>query len=327
MKFYDTIPHLILKVLRRKIYPLLFPSKNSRQIECEMNLHKSNDLIYHLLENDKPCMIARFGANELSVISNYIHIRKGHKNVIEYIKGKGGEWWWNEHSLQTLQQCAGVWPATHDIAERFSLLSIEDSCEIDVLGSWLENEILLHKELSNAQKVHLFNLEPFWADNPWTCALKGKKVLVIHPFIDTILSQYKKREFLFTNKDILPQFDLIPYKPVQSIGGNSDYMDWFHALNHMKEDINNIDFDIAILGCGAYGLSLAAHIKRLGKKAVHLGGVTQILFGVIGSRWEHPTTAMCRNGYYPDLFNSYWCRPALNEKPASADKVENACYW
>ena len=150
---------------------------------------------------------------------------------------------------------------------------------------------------------------------------------MIHPFAETISRQYKKREQLFANKAILPEFELLTYKSVQSIGGNAEFKDWFEALDKMKNDIDKLEYDIAILGCGAYGLSLAAHIKRSGKKAVHLGGVTQILFGIKGRRWENPTLEMSRNGYYPDLFNDNWCRPNESERPKSADKVEGACYW
>ena len=35
--------------------------------------------------------------------------------------------------------------------------------------------------------------------------------------------------------------------------------------------IDKIDFDVAIIGCGAYGIFLADYIKSLGKKAIHLG--------------------------------------------------------
>ena len=45
----------------------------------------------------------------------------------------------------------------------------------------------------------------------------------------------------------------------------------------MEDGIAEIDFEVALIGCGAYGLPLAAHVKRLGKKAVHLGGATQNL--------------------------------------------------
>ena len=34
----------------------------------------------------------------------------------------------------------------------------------------------------------------------------------------------------------------------------------------MKADIKEIDFDIAIIGAGAYGMFLAQYVKSLGKK-------------------------------------------------------------
>lgn len=324
---FDTIPHLFLKFLRRKVYPFFFRKTKFKLPVCEMDLDKSNEIIYNMLAGPEPCMIARFGATEMAVIANYIHIIRNNRNVFEYIKGLNGEWWWNERTILQLKQWSGVWPSTHEVAEAFAKLSIEDAKEIDVLGSWLLDENLLTQELVKAKKVQLFNLEPFWAERPWTRILEGKRVLIVHPFVKTISTQYRKREQIFSNKAILPNFELLTYKSVQSIGGNDDFKDWFHALAKMKDDIDKLDFDIAILGCGAYGLSLAAHIKRSGKKAIHLGGVTQILFGIKGRRWENPTIDMNRNGYYPDLFNDNWCRPSESERPKSADHVEGACYW
>jgi hypothetical protein len=43
---------------------------------------------------------------------------------------------------------------------------------------------------------------------------------------------------------------------------------------HAK-DIDCLEFDVALIGAGAYGLPLAACVKRLGKKAIHMGGVTK----------------------------------------------------
>ena len=88
----------------------------------------------------------------------------------------------------------------------------------------------------------------------------------------------------------------------------------------MKKQVDAMDFDIAILGCGAYGLPLAAHIKRIGKKAVHMGGASQILFGIRGKRWEdHPVISK--------LFNEHWARPDENETPTNSKNVEDGCYW
>ena len=74
---------------------------------------------------------------------------------------------------------------------------------------------------------------------------------------------------------------------MQSIGGGKgEFATWFDALEWMEQEVDKREFDIAIIGCGAYGFNLAAHIKRKGKKAIHLGGATQLLFGITGKRWE-----------------------------------------
>ena len=88
----------------------------------------------------------------------------------------------------------------------------------------------------------------------------------------------------------------------------------------MKRDIENLDFDIAIIGAGPYGFLLASHVKKMGKKAVHLAGATQILFGIKGKRWEGKP-------FFQSLFNEYWVRPDESEKPAGFKKVESGCYW
>lgn len=80
-------------------------------------------------------------------------------------------------------------------------------------------------------------------------------------------------------------------------------------------------FDVALLGCGAYGMSLGAFIKRdLGLKAVHLGGVTQVLFGIKGGRYDS-------NPYYNRLYNDFWVRPNESERPSNFLQHEGGAYW
>ena len=92
----------------------------------------------------------------------------------------------------------------------------------------------------------------------------------------------------------------------------------------MKKQMNETDYDIALIGCGAYGFNLAAHAKRMGKKGFHLGGVLQVLFGIIGKRWENPKQG---NGVYLKLLNNHWVRPMDSEKPKQSFLVENNTYW
>lgn len=80
----------------------------------------------------------------------------------------------------------------------------------------------------------------------------------------------------------MPEFELKVLKAVQTLAGGQDdrFTDWFEALDYMYCEALKMEFDVAIIGCGAYGMPLAAKLKQAGKKAVHLGGVTQILFGI-----------------------------------------------
>ena len=65
--------------------------------------------------------------------------------------------------------------------------------------------------------------------------------------------------------------------------------EFIHYLHDLPEAIlDKQDYDICLIGAGAYGFPLAAHVKRKGKKAIHLGGALQLLFGVKGKRWEDP---------------------------------------
>lgn len=238
--------------------------------------------------------------------------------------GKSPAWWWESWIFEQMCDVAGFFPGDPDHFERFSEMMIAELPNVDILGSWLKEEYFFRRELSNAKSVMLEDLEPFFASNPWTRALAGKRVLVIHPFEKTIKAQYINKDLVFPDH-LLPEFELLTLKAVQSHGnGDRDiqFKDWFEALEWMKTETTKIKFDICILGCGAYGFPLAAHIKRMGKKAIHLGGVTQLLFGVRGKRWEEYVVYP-----YTNLFNEHWVRPAEEEKPRNAGIVEGGCYW
>ena len=58
---------------------------------------------------------------------------------------------------------------------------------------------------------------------------------------------------------------------------------------------------------------------------MHLGGATQLLFGIRGKRWEDENYNKQYN--YSALMNEYWVRPSEDEIPDGAKKVEGACYW
>lgn len=220
---------------------------------------------------------------------------------------------------------AGVFPCTPEMAERFGEQALRDCQEIDILGSYMNNEKYLMGYWKNALKVDLDAFYAPWLfENPWTKWLKGKKVLVVHPFVESIAYQYhNKRELLFDNKEVLPEFkSLACIKAVQTQAGEkSQFGNWFEALEYMEDEIDKCDYEVAIIGCGAYGMSLAAHVKRCGKVAIHLAGWTQMLFGVYGERW------VSQQSKYSKVINDYWIRPNANEGLANGKSIEHGCYW
>lgn len=66
---------------------------------------------------------------------------------------------------------------------------------------------------------------------------------------------------------MLPNFKLKTIKAFQNIKGNEhDPKNSFEASELLKDKINEKDFDFTLIGAGAYGLPLSAHVKSIGKK-------------------------------------------------------------
>ena len=323
---------LVLKSIR-KVYQYIVGFELQNKPECIQDADIASQIIYEALKSDKPCMIARFGSTELACLTNYIGVTKEKNMFFSYFQGKTPPWWWEQKIIYQMQNWSGFFPPTINKVEQFCQLMLNDIPQVDILGSWLVGENTIKNHLTTAQKLHFRMLEPFWVEYPWTVALSGKKILVVHPFAQTILNQYRNRVKLFKNTSILPQFaSLNVIKAVQTLGtGDTRFNDWFEALDYMKSEIDRHDYDVCLIGCGAYGFNLAAHVKRSGKKAVHLGGALQLLFGIKGKRWENPKYGVKEWGIpvgsYSNLINEYWVRPGDIYKPKNAQDVEGACYW
>lgn len=196
-----------------------------------------------------------------------------------------------------------------------------EECDLMVFWEHLRGQYIDYKSLMKCDLTKNRAVEPFYFDNPWSTALKDKKVLVIHPFTESIKSQYNKKDLLFKNKNILPNFELKTYKPYQtSCSETNEMVNWNTLLNNMVEDIKRIDFDIALIGCGCYDIPLSTAIKKMNKQSIIIGGGLQIMFGIKGKRWDNHNTIS-------SFYNENWVRPLDEEKPQEYKKVEGGCYW
>lgn len=217
----------------------------------------------------------------------------------------------------------GVYPNNQDSLVNFA----NDYCEciknIDIMGVWAgavpDYDWLVNTYCPNAHYIRLWGLEPYHHKNPWSKNLEGKNVLVIHPFEKSIHHNYKNREKLFKNPEVLPEFNLLTIKAEQNLSNTSS--NYFESIQRTIDKIHQVDFDVAIVGCGASGLPIASYIKKeMNKIAIHMGGATQVLFGIIGKRWEaYPQ--------FKQIINEYWTRPLSEETPSEYLNVENGCYW
>lgn len=292
--------------------------------------NEASEYIHSLIIRDEPLMVARFGSVELRILNNYLDLQKSKVDkYLDYIKGEQIYFEWRDSIFDyNFFLFTKNNESRKSLINRYSELYKQDIKELDVLGSWLEEEKKLKKYYPKTLKtVFLLDLEPYYHNNPWSKALEGKKVLVVHPFEESIYNQYKKRELLFKNKDVLPNFDLSVINTFHTFSGiNQDqFQDWFEVLESMKKQMDATDYDIAIIGCGPYGFHLAAHAKRRGKQGIHLGGATQLLFGIIGKRWEEPDY----KNFAGDFFNEHWSRPLPSESPEKEVKksLDKETYW
>ena len=263
-------------------------------------------LIQKQLCSDSPTMIARLGAVEIKAVLY------GILPPLKFLLKK--------YIYIHLHQNAGFFPINDNEIKKFSDLMLNCMKQVDILASWRPEEIFFRRQLKQSIRISLIDLNPtIDQEYAWSSILKDKNILVIHPFAKSIEQQYNaNREHLFNNKYILPKFkSLQTITAIQTIAGNTaGFNSWFEALKYMEDEICKKDFDIALIGCGAYGFPLAAFIKDIGKKAVHIGGALQLFFGIKGKRWDSL-------GYY----NEYWIKPSSAERPQNLGKVEDGCYW
>ena len=321
----------IYKKINRKPYYDCMPG-------CIYERQQANDLLYDALKDGNPFMLTRYGSIEMCVTNSY-RMRQDSRNMIsklwEFVTDKTDLPWYDDLFYLPISRNAGVFNPTPSILDRFAERYLQDSKLIDMLMSVNYKEKFMPLK-DTCKFIHFESVYPYFVERPWTRILKGKRVLVVHPYAETIRKQYANRDKLYENKEILPEFELITLKAVQSSAyAEVPFKDCFEALKYMEDEISKIQFDICLLGCGAYGLPLAAHVKRLGKQAIHMGGGVQLLFGILGKRWEQEyvqkpwghNTPFKINTNYVDLKNEYWTYPGIDEVPKQAKSVEGGCYW
>ena len=231
------------------------------------------------------------------------------------------------------------WSSIVEYSQRY--LGAFTNCDLyfgwDVQGNYLGHIAQSHESL----KQHLRNQSGgskrmIWSlcldifhyiyNQPWTWALKGKRILVVSAFEESILEKIPKRHLLWGDSgiDLFPDCTFVTIKPPMtqadepSLVFTEELAAFYTRLDGLRDT-----YDVALVSAGGYGNIICNYIyTQHGKSSVYVGGVLQMYFGILGGRWLKERPDVLR------LFlNEHWSRPKINERPQGCDKVEGSCYW
>lgn len=275
-----------------------------------------NELIARMIRTGTPAAIGKLGSTELQALRMYQRYRNSRD------RERGTAFY-----RRVLLEFSGVFPDDYRTYKRWGeYWAWEVLPGMTHIGTWFNfNESrIVRSHARNARVFHSYGLEPYIFQDPWSARLEGKKVVVISPFSRTIRHQYEFRSKIWEqNERVLPRFDLRTVQcPTYPHLVKPAFRDWFEALDDMKRQVCRAGFDVLIAGAGAYSLPLCVYARSLGKVGIHLGGNTQLLFGILGKRWLVPNASIDSR-----FFNDAWMYPLPEETPEGCEKVENGCYW
>lgn len=270
-------------------------------------------------------LLGRFGCVENFIVQNF----KQKLPFSEYIR-------------HIAAKHVGLSPPSDSVLTKFCLLYIEALEKSDLIskphyGDEQGKETMM-KNLQNEHCPLAPEIEYNILENPfclweyyghWIHILDGKRVLIVSPLTGTIQTQLPKLADIYAKiPHMTPKWidvKLVQTPLTQTIYKGPEEVEddlWIKKYESLTSEITSIQdqFDIALLGCGGYAMPLSLHIKSLGKGAIMYGGALQLLFGIMGQRWESMPQ-------YTNVMTSAWVRPSAEERPLIWKDIENGCYW
>lgn len=270
-----------------------------------------NELIKKCIQDSKPLSFGKVGAVEEFHLVKYL------------LEGK-------VYFNRELGINAGVFPLNESTVQKW-LDEFQNAIQdLDCILSWESNagmkDYLIRRLCKHALISYSFSdFEPFeFGEKGWHYSLGDKRILVVSPLASSIENQFSNYSNIWPGAK-LGGLTIIPSPHSPYISGESKFNNYFDALQAMKSSIlmQGNNFEFAVVGAGAYSLPLLQFIKGLEKPCIHLGGATQLLFGIRGSRWDN-NPKFKQSSWYN---NQYWISPLAKDTPRSANLVEGGCYW
>ena len=297
------------------------------------NFSDNNKLYHYIFEklNKNECfIIPRVGGIENNIVYRYYKLIEEYKNNKNRFENTNLGIYYSDYLLHRFKNNAGIVLKSLEDVRIYSKLYLESFKNSEMYCVWDKNGYVYHK--THEVVLEKFQKDTIWAFTldiyhyihlePWTLSLKGKKILIISSFVETIREKVKIREKIY-NIDLFPECEFIFLKPPQTHGNNKSRV--FHEeLNDFIIEIKKIknNFDVALVSSGGNGNLICNELFKMNKSSIYIGGVLQMYFGIYGERWLKER---------PDIMklykNEFWSRPKDEEKPKNYKNVEDSCYW
>ena len=307
------------------------PGENNECVAHSYNLQYENDRLHDyvsqkLMEN-KPFIIPRIAGVENNVALSSVIIGQG---------GMCEEDFWRDSAprlRKIMKNNAGIRLDTMSDIHAYANLYLQafHRCEMyfdwEPWGNVYPGIRDSHEFITNnftQERVWSLALDVFHNVNrrPWTLSLRGKRLLIISTFADSIKEKIDILPKLY-GVDLFPECTFTFLKPPQTQGDNDSkpFKEELGLFGSKIADIKNT-FDVALVACGGYGNPLLGMLHNMEVSAIYIGGVLQMYFGVYGTRWLRERPDIMRL-----YLNKHWSRPKSDEKPKGHEKVESSCYW
>ena len=280
-----------------------------------MSIEYDNARIKHIIEDTTPFFIGRIAGIELQIA--YSLLKRRPLDMLQ--------------EIQSLENNAGIHVKNIDSLHNYvnKLVKSYEHCSAiaewdikgDVFSKTGDGQLLIAERTPTIPKLNALSLEPYYVRDSWMPALEGKKILIIHPFANTIKHQIAHVHKLFPGRHWFQHCTFTHLSPPQTLAGNHQNIDWQNHLNAFLDTLHtHTDFDVALVAAGGYGMLIADEIFMMKKSVIYIGGALQLFFGIIGKRWFDNKEIMA-------LVADDWVRPFPSDKPSNCVKVEKGCYW
>lgn len=271
------------------------------------------------LQHNQPFFIARMSGIESA-------------DVGRFLKGN-----FKDIRIDEIQEHSGILFTNAESFLEYVNMTLEAISECDRLAIWdggcyqqcQEMYDYLQQEFPHIYTIPAHVLEPYYfmqlPEYKFPELFKNKKILIITSHADSVRHQiHQLDKIFFPHLLFSPSQHFQVYKTVQQNGKSCDGQDWRVHYQKMCQDLHQIDFDVAFIGCGGFSNPLGVYIlSKLQKSAIYVGGPIQLYFGILGMRWisNHKISE-----YYKRNSNNWIC-PMTSDYVSGCEMVDQACYW